>query len=49
MDFIIVFAFGYCFRDFINYLKNIINNHKFDYEFKTIIELDNEWTNDDLP
>jgi|MDSZ01.3.fsa_nt_gb hypothetical protein len=49
MDFIIIFTLGYCFRDITNYLKNIVNNQKFDSEFRTIVDLDNEWTTDDLP
>ncbi len=49
MDFIIVFCLGYCFRDLFNYLKLIVDNSAFDKEFKTIVDLDNEWTSDDLP
>ena len=49
MDFVIVFALGYCFRDFISYIKQLVNNNNFDREFKRIIDLDNEWSNDDLP
>jgi len=25
MDFIIIFALGYCFRDLVSYLKSIVN------------------------
>jgi len=49
MDFVIIFALGYCFRDFISYLKSIVNNSTLDKEFRTIVDLDNEWSNDDLP
>lgn len=49
MDFIIVFVLGYCFRDFTSYIKKLANNNNFDKQFKTIIQLDNEWNNDDLP
>lgn len=49
MDFIIIFALGYCFRDFTSYLKQLVNNNNFNKEFKTIINLDNEWSKDDLP
>jgi len=49
MDFVIIFVLGYCFRDFTSYLKSIVNNSRFDSEFKTIVDLDNEWSTDDLP
>lgn len=49
MDFIIVFVLGYCFRDFVFYIKQLANNNNIDKEFKTIVQLDNEWNNDDLP
>lgn len=49
MDFIIIFILGYCFRELTDYLKQIVNNSTLDREFKTIVELDNEWSNDDLP
>ena len=49
MDFVIIFVLGYCFRDLVNYLKSIVNNSTLDREFRTIVDLDNEWSNDDLP
>ena len=47
MDFIIIFALGYCFRDFTSYLKNLVN-----YQQLTIDDWDTEfeeWTSDDIP
>ena len=47
MDFIIIFALGYCFRDFTSYLKNLVN-----YQQLTIDDWDTEfeeWSSDDLP
>ena len=47
MDFLIIFALGYCFRDFISYLKNLVN-----YQQITIDDWDTEfeeWSSDDLP
>ena len=47
MDFIIIFALGYCFRDLVSYLKSIVN-----YQQLTIDDWDTEfeeWSSDDLP
>lgn len=49
MDFIIFFILGYCSRDIFNYIKSIVNNYDLDKEFRTIVELDEEWHSDDLP
>ena len=49
MDFVIVFVLGYCFRDFTSYIKQLANNNNFNKQFKTIVDLDNEWSTDDLP
>lgn len=47
MDFIIIFALGYFFRDLVSYLKNIVNYQQFRvHDWDTEFE---EWTNDDLP
>tara|TARA_B100001939_G_scaffold243589_1_gene211018 strand:+ start:4743 stop:4886 length:144 start_codon:yes stop_codon:yes gene_type:complete len=47
MDFIIVFALGYFFRDLTSFLKDLVN-----YEAITIDDWDTEfeeWTSDDIP
>lgn len=49
MDFILFFILGYCSRDVFSYIKTLINRYDINAEFKTIVELDEEWHNDDLP
>ena len=49
MDFIIGIILGYCLQDISFYLKKLSNYANIDKEFKTIVDLDNEWNNDDLP
>jgi len=49
MDFIFYFVLGYCCRDIFNYLKAVVNEHDIDKEFRTIVQLDEEWNSDDLP
>lgn len=49
MDFIVAFLLGYFFKDAVGYLKRIADNSAFDREFRTIVELDEEWHSDDLP
>ena len=51
MDYLIIFFAGYVCRDFWSYLKNFLEKINFEYEYKTIIDLDNEWrwSEDDLP
>tara|TARA_R100001086_G_C11633138_1_gene202282 strand:+ start:186 stop:353 length:168 start_codon:yes stop_codon:yes gene_type:complete len=55
MDFVIIFALGYCFRDFTSYLKSFAENTKINKEFKSMFDSDNaiieldEWSSDDLP
>ncbi len=47
MDFILIFFFGYFFRDITLFLKNLVN-----YENITIDDWDTEfeeWRSDDLP
>ena len=47
MDFILIFFFGYFFRDITSFLKNLVN-----YENITIDDWDTEfeeWRSDDLP
>lgn len=47
MDFIIIFALGYFFRDFTSYLKNLVNYQQFRIDdYDTEFE---EWKSDDLP
>nr|BAR34398.1 hypothetical protein [uncultured Mediterranean phage uvMED] len=49
MDFIIGIILGYFLQDISFYLKRLSNYAKIDKEFKTIVDLDNEWNADDLP
>jgi len=49
MDLVIGFLFGFFLKDISFYLKRIVNYYNIDKEFKTIIDLDNEWNADDLP
>jgi hypothetical protein len=49
MDFIIGFLFGFFLKDISFYLKRIVNYYNIDKEFKTIVDIDNEWNSDDLP
>jgi len=49
MDYVIGFIIGYFLKDFGLYLKRIANYTNINKEFKTIVDLDNEWNADDLP
>jgi len=42
MDFIIIFALGYCFRDLVSYLKNLVNYQSQEWDWIT-------FEKDDLP
>ena len=42
MDFIIIFALGYCFRDLVSYLKDMVNYQQEDWDWIT-------YEQDDLP
>jgi len=49
MDYVIGFIIGYFLKDFSRYLKRLADYYNIDNEFKTIVDLNNEWNNDDLP
>ena len=51
MDYLIIFFAGYVCRDAWSYLKNLLEKFNFEQEYKTIIDLDQEWNwnRDDLP
>lgn len=48
MDLIIGVFIGYFLKDISFYLKRIVNYYNIDKEFKTIVDLNNEWNTDDL-
>tara|TARA_Y100001936_G_C15937527_1_gene592871 strand:- start:446 stop:601 length:156 start_codon:yes stop_codon:yes gene_type:complete len=51
MDYLILFVIGYVCRDAWSYLKNLLEKINFEKEYRTILELDQEWkwNSDDLP
>jgi hypothetical protein len=54
MDYIVGFIFGYYLKIIISYIKQLSEDYQFNNNYKTIIELDEEWDwisydEDDLP